>query len=261
MPRSIQTNFVDRQYRHRSSIGVNCFRDVEDPSVTQRPKLQIDLPTMWKQLQFRRFAMSSILLSAVLPSLASGFLRGSLSPTSKGRLGTAMPRNVTCPPKYSLFNVELFPFVEEEEQGPGAHCSPILNLLGHRPANLHGVSCENHDDVGRDICLHRDCRYELRLDKLTNTSNNDVATSNCSFDSVVKIKLDKNVVWQTVLQSEGPDVVLIFSVGSNQTTLETSAIVGRQHNHRDAHQSMIARRFLQVRSLRCQSFLPWKLKL
>ena len=211
-------------------------------------------------------SMCSILLFIALPSLVSGFIRGSRRvPASKERLGIERPRNGTCPPKYSVFDIELLSFVKEEEQallemGGGEHCSPILSLWSNRPSLLRGGSCETaraHHHFGSELCLHRDCWYELRLetDNVTKTASSPV-TNDCSFvDSVVKIKLDKTVVWEKILQSEDLDFVLTLRVGSNQTTTETSVTKGQQtvgdhhsllsHRH-GTRQSVVARRYLQV---------------
>ena len=215
-------------------------------------------------------AMCSILLFIALPSLVSGFIRGSRRvPASKERLGIERPRNGTCPPQYSVFDIDLFSFINEEEQallemGSGEHCSPILSLWSSGPSLSRGGSCETahaHHHFGTELCLHRDCWYELRLetDNLTKTASS-LVTNDCSFvDSVVKVKLDRTVVWEKILPSEDLDFVLTLRVGSNQTTTETSLTKGPQtvgdhhsllsHRH-DARQLVVARRFLQVGSVR-----------
>ena len=225
----------------------------------------IDLPItvrrggFHKQDKHRSFAMRSILLSVALPSLASG--KAYLAAASKDRLGIAR----TCPPKHSVLDIELFSFVKEEEPmvfvlGGGEHCSLIPSITGHGPCHV-----EQNDE----LCLREGCRYELRLtsnntDTVTPTANND-----CSLvDSVVKLKVDKNVVWETTLQSIDLDAVFMISVGSNQTTMETSGskwpqTVGEQHRHLSvrpvARQAMVARRFLQVSSVRIHAFSTAKL--
>ena len=220
---------------------------------------------LYQQEKHCSFAMRISLLSVALPSLASGLAH-------LERLGIAR----TCPPKHSVLNIELFSFAKEEEEQPmvsmlsdGEHCSLIPSIMGHGL----GTSCQERpqqNDVG-ELCLREGCRYELWLmtsnnntDTLTPTNNND-----CSLvDSVVKIKVDQNVVWETTLQSVDLDAVFMISVGSNQTTMETSGskwpqTVGDQHRHLSvrpvARQAMVARRFLQVSSVRIHAFSTAKL--